>query len=272
MHIQAIAIREMKMGFRNPWSYSFMALFSFFSLALLLINTQKFVQGFSSTTATMLNLILYLLPLMTLLLGSFSLTGEKEEGSWRLLSTYPISTASFINGKYVGLTFVLLFIISFGYGLTGVIGAMVGKPFDFITYGMFFVFSALLILLFLAIAILIGTLAKNRWQALTFCVGIWFFMIIGWPTVLVSFLGLLPYIWIKPVLIVLTMVNPAELVRLFIIVKLGGGSALGPEYYQWINWMNHPNGIFIFILVCVILVGISIFTATVLWERGRAHD
>lgn len=167
MHILHIALREVKIGFRNPWSYSFMALFILFSLSLLLINAQNFVQGYSSVTGTMLNLILYLLPLMTLLLGSFSLTAEKEEGSWQLLSTYPMSTFDFILGKYTGLALVLLTIIAFGYGTTGIIGTLVGKSFDFTTFTLFFSFSVGLVLLFLAIALGIGTLAKNRWQALT---------------------------------------------------------------------------------------------------------
>jgi Cu-processing system permease protein len=269
MHTITIALREIKMGFRNPWAYSFMALFSFFGLALLLINTQNFVQGYSSTTGTMLNLILYLLPLMTLLLGSFSLTAEKEEGSWQLLSTYPISTASFVTGKYMGLAVVLLTIISLGYGLTGVIGALVGKSFDFTTYNMFFIFSAMLILLFLAIAILIGTVAKNRWQALTFCVGIWFFATIGWPTILIALLGLLPYLWIKPALVCLTFFNPAELVRLFVIVKLGGGSILGPEYYQWVRWIHHASGTIIFLWICGLWIGFSVYLAVTIWERRR---
>lgn len=45
---------------------------------------------------------------------------------------------------------------------------------------------------------------------------------IGWTTILIAVLGLLPYLWIKPVLIALTFLNPAELVRLFVVIKLGG--------------------------------------------------
>lgn len=70
MHIDKIAKREIKIGFRNPWAYSFMALFSLFSLALLIIQSQSFMEGYTYTTGTMLNLILYLLPLMTMLLAS----------------------------------------------------------------------------------------------------------------------------------------------------------------------------------------------------------
>ncbi len=138
MNVLHIALREVKLGFRNPWAYSFMALFTLFSLSLLLINTQNFMQGYSSSTASMLNLILYLLPLMTLLLGSFSLTAEKEEGSWQLLSTYPLTTFSFLWGKYVGLTSVLMTIVAFGYGVTGIIGALLGNGLDAVTFGLFF--------------------------------------------------------------------------------------------------------------------------------------
>lgn len=169
-----IALREVKIGFRNPWSYSFMVLFTLFSLSLLVINVQYFSQGYSSTTASMLNLTLYLLPLMTLLLGAFSLTAEKEEGSWQLLSTYPISTLSFVAGKYIGLSTVLLSIVAFGYGITGVVGFMTGKGLAADAFGLFFSFTAGLVLLFLAIALVLGTLARNRWQALTFAVTVWF--------------------------------------------------------------------------------------------------
>ncbi|WP_159884817.1 ABC transporter permease [Paenibacillus puerhi] len=271
MNLLHIALREIKIGFRNPWAYSFMALFALFSLSLLLINAQRFVQGYSSTTSSMLNLILYLLPLMTLLLGSFSLTAEKEEGSWQLLSTYPLSTFSFIVGKYVGLTAVLITIVTFGYGLTGVVGSLTGRGLDSRTFGMFLAFSFGLILLFLSIALVIGTIAKNRWQALTLGVAIWFFAIIGWPTLLIALLGLLPYVWIKPVLVALTFLNPAELVRLFVVIKLGGGAALGPEYYQWVGWISKPSGSGLFLLVCALWVTAAIGWANLVWERGRSR-
>lgn len=271
MNVLHIALREVKLGFRNPWAYSFMALFTLFSLSLLLINTQNFMQGYSSSTASMLNLILYLLPLMTLLLGSFSLTAEKEEGSWQLLSTYPLTTFSFLWGKYVGLTSVLMTIVAFGYGVTGIIGALLGNGLDAVTFGLFLAFSFGLVVLFLAAAICIGTVAKNRWQALTIGVAIWFFAVIGWPTLLVAALGLLPYLWIKPALTALTLVNPAEIVRLFVIVKLGGGAALGPEYYQWVSWIGKPSGTWAFILICTAWVIVSVSLANLIWERGRSR-
>lgn len=266
-----VAKREIKIGLRNPWAYSFLILFSVFSISLLLVNSQNAVSGYSAITGSMLSLILYLLPLMTLFLGSFSLTGEKEEGSWQLLSTYPLSTMSFLIGKYVGLSIVLLTIVSFGYGLMGLISVLTGKVFAASTYLLFLAFSFGLVLLFLAIALFVGSLSKNRWQALTFSVMIWFFTVIGWTTILISVLGLLPFLWIKPLLVVLTFLNPAELVRLFVVIKLGGGSVLGPVYYDWVNWIQQPGGSFIFIAVCLAWIGCSIAGVHWIWERGRSR-
>src|SRR5690606_30504657 len=194
--IRLVALREIKTGFRNPWAYSFIILFAAFMLVLLLINSQGYVEGYSSVTATMLNLILYLLPLMTLMLGSFSLTGEKEDGNWELLSTYPLGTTSYILGKFFGLAVVMFVIIMFGLGVAGSVGLVTGSSFQLQSYVVLSGFATCLMLLFLALAMLIGTLARNRWQALTIAVATWFFLVIAWAPALVALLGMLPYMWI----------------------------------------------------------------------------
>ncbi len=266
-----VAAREMRIGFRNPWAYSFMALFCLFSLSLLLLPTTGKGDGYTAATGSLLNLILYLLPLMTLLLGSFSLTSEKEDGSWELLATYPLGTFAFLAGKFVGMAAVLLTIVAFGFGVTGVMGALGGHPLDAGTFGLFFAFSAGLMVLFLAVALVVGTVAGNRWQALTISVAVWFFLIVGWPTLLIAGLGLLPYPWVKPALLALTAANPAELVRLFVVVKLGGGSVLGPDYYRWANGMESPYGTAVFLLICAAWVAIAAALSYAFWERRRSR-
>ncbi|MDC0763102.1 ABC transporter permease [Brevibacillus sp. AG] len=267
MHINLIAKREVKVGFRNPWSYSFMALFSLFSLGLLIIQSQSYMKGYTYTTGTMLNLILYLLPLMTMLLSSFSLTAEKEEGSWQLLSTYAMTTFSFLVGKYLGQALVLVAIVSFGYGLSGVAGMLLGKSFAFSTLLFLLAFSICLILLFLGIAMLIGAISKNRWQALTMGVSIWFFYILAWPTLLISVLSFVPYTWIKPLLQLATFLNPAEFVRIFSVARLGGGSIFGPEYYKWVYWADSPLGDLIFVALSLLWISSTLFIAIRVWER-----
>ncbi|MFD0961140.1 ABC transporter permease [Paenibacillus chungangensis] len=268
-HSAQIALREIRMGLRNPWSYSFMALFSLFMLSLLLINAQGYAEGYSGITGTMMNLILYLLPLMALMLGSFSITGEKEEGNGELLSTYPLRTSAFLAGKYAGLIIVMISIVSIGFGLAGSISFLTGQGFSLQAYTLLLALSVSLVLMYTAIALLIGTLASNRWQALTVSVGIWFFTVIAWPALLIAALGMMPYMWIKPAVSALTVLNPAELSRLFIVVKLGGGAVLGPDYYEWVKWVRKPSGTLAFFLAVSLWIGMLTGMSIGLWERRR---
>jgi len=270
--IKTILIREIRLGFRNPWAYSFIALFVIFMLCLLLINSQNYVTGYSGVTGMLLQLTLYLLPLITLMLGSFSLTGEKEDGSAQLLYTYTISSATMIAGKYLGLVVVMLTIVLFGFGVTGVVSVFIEGGFSFQSYFLLFLFAGLLSITFLSIAFLIGALTKNRWQALTGVIAVWFFLIIGWAPILIALLGKLPYLWIEPLLTAFTFVNPAEFVRIFIVVKLGGGAILGPEYYNWVTWIKHPSGSFAFIFVCALYIGMMLLISSFVWERGKRLD
>lgn len=274
MRFWIVAGREMKLGFRNPWSYSFLLLFTVFSLALLLLQAQNHfgMTGYTHATGTMINLVLYLLPLMTLLLGSFSLTAEKEDGGWQLLSTYSLSAAEFVAGKYAGLTVVLLSIVGVGYGLSGVVGSLAGQSFSLQTFLTLLLFSAGIVLLYLGIAVWVGSLSKNRWQALILCVGIWFLTVLAWPTLLIAALGTLPYAWIRPVLEVATLLNPAEFMRIFAVMKLGGGSVFGPEYYQWVQWVQRPGGGIVFALGCLAWIWMMLGITILAWERGRYRD
>lgn len=266
-----VAARELKIGFRNPWAYTFMALFTLFMFSLLLINLQGYVTGYSGLTGTMLNLALYLLPLMALMLGSFSLTGDKEEGNWELLSTYALSTGAYMIGKYAGISIVMLSIVAAGFGLSGMVGSLLGGGFGVSAFLMLLLFAALLSFFFLAIATLIGTLARNRWQALTAAVGVWFFAIIAWPALLIAALGMLPFPMIKPAVTVAVFLNPAELTRLFTVVKLGGGSTLGPEYYKWVDWIQQPWGSAAFLGMALLWIAVVLVAAHVIWERRRGR-
>src|SRR5699024_7614877 len=100
--------------------------------------------------------------LITLLLGGFSVTTEKEDGQWELLSTYPISIYVFLWGKWIGLAVILLTMIFFSYGLAGIITSLFGQSLSFSTYIFFFLFSLVVALVYVIVALLIVSLAKNR--------------------------------------------------------------------------------------------------------------
>ena|SRR5690625_1641593 len=273
LRILTIAQREIKLGFRNSWTYSFLILLSIFTIAILLLQSSvATVQGYTDMTGTVINMTLYLLPLITLLLGGFSAAVEKEDGQWGLLSTYPISVYTFIGGKWIGLAVILLTMLFFSFGLAGIITLLFGQAISISTLVFFFLFSASLSLVYLSIALLIGAIAKNRWQSLVGGITVWFLTIIIWPLLMISTLSQLPsYNFVQPTLQTLTLLNPAEFVRVFTIMRIGAGSAFGADYDQWITWATSSYGLFIFIGVFLIWILASIFIGGFIWSRGEKN-
>src|SRR5699024_4520194 len=137
-------------------------------------------------TGTVMNMTLYLLPLITLLLGGFSTSVEKEDGQWGLLSTYPISVYSFLWGKWLGLAVILVAMLFFSFGVAGVITLAFGQGLSISTLIFLLLFSITLALVYLSIALLIGSIARNRWQSLVGGITLWFLTILIWPLLMIS--------------------------------------------------------------------------------------
>lgn len=268
-----MAKREIKLGFRNFWTYSFLILLTVFITAIMLLQSGvEAVEGYNDMTATVINMTLYLLPLTTLLLGGFSVTDEKEGRQWELLSTYPISVYAFLWGKWLGLAVILVAMLFFSFGFAGIITLIFGQGLSMRTLTFLLLFSIMLAFVYLSIALLIGSIAKNRWQSLVGGVTLWFLTIMIWPLLMISTLSHLPsYKLVQPALQVLTLLNPAEFVRVFSIMRMGAGSAFGPEYFQWITWATSNQGLLIFAVIFLSWILLSVFLGGFIWSRGESH-
>jgi len=273
LHILTVARREIKQGFRNSWTYAFLILLTIFTIAIFLLQSGvEAVEGYNDMTGTVINMTLYLLPLITLLLGGFSVTVEKEDGQWGLLSTYPISVYSFLWGKWLGLAVILVAMLFFSFGVAGVITLAFGQGLSISTLIFLLLFSITLALVYLSIALLIGSIARNRWQSLVGGITLWFLTILIWPLLMISTLSHLPsYQFIQPALQILTILNPAEFVRVFSLMRMGAGSAFGPDYYQWIIWATSNNGVLIFGVVFLSWILLSVFIGGFIWSRGEKN-
>lgn len=274
MRILTVAQREIKLGFRSSWTYSFLVLLAIFTIAILLLQSSvATAEGYTDMTGTVLNMTLYLLPLITLLLGGFSAAVEKEDGQWQLLSTYPISVYAFLWGKWIGLAVVILTMLFFSFGIAGIITYIAGQGISFRTFLFFLLFSSVLALIYLSIALLIGSMMKNRWQALVGGIGVWFLTIIIWPLLMISILSQLPsYKLVQPTLQILTILNPAEFVRVFSVMRMGAGSVFGADYNQWIVWATSSYGLLIFIGVFLSWILLSIFISGFIWNRRGEYE
>ena len=180
--ILTLAAKEFRDRLRNRWVLAVALVFAVFSLVIAYAGgAQQGTVGLRSiefTIASLVSLVIYLVPLIALLLGFDAIVGERERGSLDLLLALPITRGELLLGKYLGLAAALALAMLAGLALVGgVLGWQFGANGLFHYAG--FVFSTLLMgLAFLSLAVLLSVLARDRTRASGLAIALWFFFVL----------------------------------------------------------------------------------------------
>lgn len=259
---------EWKMMTRQRSSFAFVGLWVIvFSLIFILENNNQDISGFTNTAGTIVNILLYLLPLFMMLIGSFSIANEMESGQWQLLNTYPLNLAAYFTGKFLGLFTSQWILFTFSFGVSMLIGQFAGSGISISWLFNIYLFSLFLMFFFLIIGLLLGTFVNTRWKALLLTVISWFFTILIWPTALISLLSLLPYPMIRLFMKLAMVANPAEFLRVFFISHWDGGAIFGQPYDSIVQLFHSQAGWLI--LAGYLFAAFFVFTAFSLWNLKR---
>lgn len=222
--IFTVAAKEFRDRMRNRWVLAVALVFTVFSLVIAYFGgAQQGQVGFRSiefTIASLVSLVIYLIPLISLLLGFDAIVGERERGSLGLLLALPITRTELLLGKYLGLALALTLSTVIGFG---VITLILWKHMDASALFHFVGFvssSVLLGLAFLSIAVLLSVVARERTRASGMAIATWFFFVLVFDLVLLGVLvatgDKLPgstFAWVL-------MLNPADVFRILNIFSL----------------------------------------------------
>ena len=123
-----VAARELRDAMRSRWFLVAAACFLVLSLGLSMLGLagaqRSGLAGFDRTTASLLNLALLFVPMVTLSLGGLGIAGDLEDGSLAMLLAQPITRLEAYAGKYLGLLAAVSAAVLIGFGATGVIVAV----------------------------------------------------------------------------------------------------------------------------------------------------
>ena len=129
-NILTLAQKELRDSLRNRWFLLYTAAFISLTLALsaLALSGSDIAgfAGFGRTAASLVNLVMLIVPLMALTTGAQSLAGEQERGSLVYLLAQPVNRAEVLLGKYLGLALALLAALTLGFGSSGLVIALSG--------------------------------------------------------------------------------------------------------------------------------------------------
>ncbi|HJW55642.1 MAG TPA: ABC transporter permease subunit [Burkholderiaceae bacterium] len=216
--VRVIATKEFRDRIRNRWVLAVALIFSLFALAIAYFGTaQQGSVGFRSidvTVASLVSLVIYLVPLIALILGYDAIVGEKERGSLELLLSMPISRFEILLGKYLGLAAALASstVLGFGAGLLP-LAAQLGSN-DLYHYAGFVLSAILMGMAFLSLSLLVSVVTLDRVRASGIAITLWFFFVLIFDLLLMGALVVSQGRLGSGVFAALLMLNPADIFRL----------------------------------------------------------
>ncbi len=176
--VLTLAQKELRDSLRNRWFLLYTAAFTTLALALsaLALSGSDIAgfAGFGRTAASLIHLVMLIVPLMALTVGAQSLAGEQERGSLTYLLTQPVDRAEVLLGKYLGLALALLAALTLGFGTSGVVIVLNGG--DTAEPGIYLKLVALayvLALVMLSVGFLISAFSRKASVAVGVALFLW---------------------------------------------------------------------------------------------------
>jgi ABC-type transport system involved in multi-copper enzyme maturation permease subunit len=191
--IYTVAKKEFLDNIWNKWIIVLTILF------VILIVAFSYVAGgqtggdtfgnMQNTVFGLLGISSLLIPLISIIIGFSTISGEAESGSLYVVLSYPIKRIEVLIGKMLGLGSVISLSILLGFGLGGiVIAATVGTEY-FGGYIAFIFLSIFIGFIYLALAICISSYCKRRITSIGGGIVIFFWGMIYGTVIIAVFLG-----------------------------------------------------------------------------------
>ena len=175
--VWTLAQKEMRDALRNRWfllyTLAFVGLSLAFSYMALAGAGIAGFAGFGRTAASLINLVLLIVPLMALTIGAQSLAGEQERSTLTYLLAQPVTRLEVFLGKYLGLLLSLLASLALGFGIAGLVMALNGGAGSPLAYIRLVGQTFLLSLTMLSVGFLISALSRRAGVAIGIGLFLW---------------------------------------------------------------------------------------------------
>ena len=175
--ITTLASYELRSSLRNRWFLLYALAFAVLDVALSTLSLTGAgmfgFAGFGRTAASLINLVLLIVPLMGLTIGAQSLAAEREKGTLAYLLAQPVSRPEVLCGKFIGLSVALLAALLLGFGLSAAIIAGQGGMVEVEQYVALVGFSLLLALATLSLGIFLSAWSRSSALAVGLALFTW---------------------------------------------------------------------------------------------------
>lgn len=216
--IGIVAAKEFWDRIRNRWVLAVASVFTTFALVIAYVGAaQQGAVGFHGievTIASLVSLVIYLIPLIALILGYDAIVGERERGSLDLLLSMPITRFELLLGKFCGLSAALAFSTLAGFGAVGLLLSTQLDSASLIHYVGFMLSAILMGMAFLSMAVAISVSSLNRTSASGAAIALWFFFVLVFDLLLLGGLVVSGGKYGGEIIPYLLFMNPADIFRI----------------------------------------------------------
>ena len=230
-NVLVLARKELRDAARNRWVWLHAGSFAALALALAWLGLTSFlgsgVAGLGRTGASLIHLVLLLVPLIGLTLGAVAVAGERERGTLAFLLAQPVTPGEVLLGKFLGLGAALLAALALGFGGAAAVIAWQAGGGDVGAYLGLLGLAALLALASLSVGLLVSCLCRTGAAATGIALFLWLVL------VFLGDLGLMGTSILLRLdvdqLLALALVNPLQVFKIAAVMAIrGGAESLGP--------------------------------------------
>lgn len=225
------ARQELALAVRSRWMQTFAAVFALLALAVAstgyVLSGGTGFQDFARTSASLVDLILLLVPLTSLLFGVNVLT--PEPGAAEMLFSQPVARRTILAGQLTGLLLALVGAEAIGFGAAGLVlftrtGAYGMTSFLGVAAG-----AVVLTAVFigLAAAIAAGSTSASRARSLAIALLVWFVAVVLYDVAMLGLASAVPSGVASRLLMVAAVVNPVDAIRTGTLLGVEGSTAFG---------------------------------------------
>jgi Cu-processing system permease protein len=256
--LRLCARQELTLAIRSRWTQTFAAAFAALSLAVAVsgyvLSGGSGVQDFARTAASLVQIVLLLVPLTALLLGVLTLASDR--GNAELLFSQPVSRGTILMGRVLGLFEALVSAQALGFGAAGlVIYSQAGNEG---VSGFLVVVAASVVLtgvcLGLAALIAAGNIGRRRSRALAVALVVWLVLVVIVDLAALGAASLLRSGAASRLLITTAIVNPVGAVRTAALLAIEGTAAFGSASLALLRFAGGP-----------VRAGLLLFGSLALW-------
>jgi len=246
---------------RSRWSYVYFLFYLLLGIVLLFLN-----NDLSKAVITLMNVIIILVPLIGTIFGVMYYYNSRE--FTELLLAQPIKRSSIFLGQYFGVATSLAMSLIIGLGLPFVFYGIFNSSaiWDF---SLLLVTGAFLTFIFTALAFVIALSNENRIKGFGYAILLWLFMAVIYDGIFLMSLLYFEDYPLDKFSLVATMLNPVDLSRVLILLKLDISALLGYTGAVFQKFFGTNFGLILSSIMLVLWVVIPTFF---IWRIAKKKD